>query len=142
MQNCLSKITLMLFSGLLAAFFLLPVNLNASDSNEAGIKIMQKEVLGSFLAAGNGMTLYAYSRDEKNVSSCIEGCARNWPPYYAGPSLPAEGLEDKDFATITRDDGSKQTTYKGMPLYRFIKDRYPGDVFGNGLGGVWSIVKP
>ena len=26
-------------------------------------------------------------------------------------------LKASDFASITRDDGKKQTTYKGMPLY-------------------------
>jgi len=103
---------------------------------------MQKERLGKFLAAGNGMTLYSYTKDEKNVSNCIEGCAFNWPPFYVDPSAVVEGCESSDFATIKRSDGRKQTTYKEMPLYRFINDKYPGDTLGQGIGEVWFIVTP
>jgi predicted lipoprotein with Yx(FWY)xxD motif len=97
--------------------------------------------MGSFLAAGNGMTLYSYSNDKDNISNCIEGCAMNWPPYYADPEAVIEGCEPGDFETITRSDGRKQTTYKKMPLYYFINDKFPGDTFGQGIGGVWFIVK-
>lgn len=142
MRQKLNILTLMLLTGFLAAGFLLTVNVSSADAAESGIKVMQKEKLGKFLAAGNGMTLYSYSHDEKNVSNCIEGCALNWPPYNTDLSSPVEDLEADDFAVITRDDGRKQTTFRGMPLYRFIKDKYPGDTFGNGIGGVWSIVRP
>jgi predicted lipoprotein with Yx(FWY)xxD motif len=142
MQYGFNKITLLKFMGLLAACLILAGNTTAGTTNdETGIKVMQKEELGRYLAAGNGMTLYAYSRDGNNFSNCVEGCAYNWPPYYAGLSSPGEGFEEGVLETITREDGRKQTTFKGMPLYRFIKDKYPGDTFGNGLGGVWSIVK-
>ena len=128
-------LTLMVLTGVLATGFLLTVNVSSGTAAESGIKVMQKEKLGKFLAAGNGMTLYSYSHDEENVSNCIEGCALNWPPYYTDLSSPVEDLVADDFATITRSDGGKQTTFKGMPLYRFINDKYPGDTFGNGLGG-------
>jgi predicted lipoprotein with Yx(FWY)xxD motif len=45
-------------------------------------------------------------------------------------------------STITRADGSAQLTYKGMPLYFWKSDVKPGDTTGNGVGGVWSVVKP
>ena len=117
-------------------------NINSAHANQAGIKIMQKVELGRFLAAGNGMTLYSYNKDEKDVSNCIEGCAINWPPFYVNPVAVIEGCETSDFGTIVRDDGRKQTTYKSMPLYRFINDKYPNDTFGHELGGVWFIVQP
>jgi predicted lipoprotein with Yx(FWY)xxD motif len=53
-----------------------------------------------------------------------------------------EGCESSDFATIKRSDGRKQTTYKEMPLYRFINDKYPGDTLGQGIGEVWFIITP
>ncbi len=142
MKNNLHKILFLLLFGFMAFYFTLPGNASGDEANESGIKVMQKEELGSFLAAGDNMTLYSYSKDKKNISNCIEGCAYNWPPFYAESSAVIEGYETKDFATITRDDGKKQTTYKGVPLYRFIRDKYPGDTFGNGIGDVWSIVKP
>ena len=107
-----------------------------------GIKVMRKELVGNFLADGNGMTLYYFSKDEKKMSNCIEGCAVNWPPFYVDPSAVVEGYESSDFATITRTDGKQQTTYKGMPLYYFKNDKYPGDIYGHGIGDVWFLVTP
>jgi len=142
MRYRFNKTIFILFFSFLATCFLLSGIVEVTIAGESGIKIMQKEELGGFLASGNGMTLYSYSHDGKNVSNCVEGCARNWPPYYANIFSPVKGFAADDFATITRNDGSKQTTFKGMPLYRFINDKYPGDTFGNGIGGVWSIVPP
>lgn len=114
----------------------------AGDDEAVGVKIMEKEMLGNFLADGKGMTLYSFARDTKNTSNCIEGCAVNWPPFYVDPSAVIEGCEASDFSTITRSDGRQQTTYKGMPLYHFIRDQYPGDTLGQGIGEVWFIIKP
>ena len=44
-----------------------------------------------------------------------------------------DGLKDADFGTITRADGKKQTTYKGMPLYFFVGDKAAGDTNGQGV---------
>jgi predicted lipoprotein with Yx(FWY)xxD motif len=51
-------------------------------------------------------------------------------------------LEDSDFGTLTREDGQKQTTYKGMPLYYFVADKAPGDTSGHGVREVWYLAKP
>jgi len=114
----------------------------ADEVSDVGVKIMEKEIVGKYLADGNGMTLYRFTKDEKNISHCIEGCAVNWPPFYSDPLKEIKGLESSDFAAITREDGRIQTTYKAMPLYYFKNDRYPGDTFGNGLGGSWSLIIP
>ena len=128
--------------GFFVSATLLSGEVAASGVNKVGIKIMQKEELGSFMATGSGMTLYYFTRDEKNVSHCIEGCAVNWPPFHVDPAAVIEDYELSDFASITRDDGKKQTTYKNMPLYHFINDKYPGDTFGQGIGNVWFIITP
>lgn len=121
----------------------LPFGLILAETPEKiGVKIMEKEIIGKFLADGNGMTLYHFTRDEKNSSSCIEGCALNWPPFYNNLSAVGEGLAPTDFAVITRADARKQTTYKGMPLYYFKNDKYPGDTFGQGIGDVWFLINP
>ena len=142
MKKYLPKVLFLLVMSLFVSATLLPGEVTASEVNNVGIKIMQKEELGNFMAAGNGMTLYSYTRDEKNISHCIEGCAVNWPPFYVDPSAVVEGCESSDFATITRDDGKKQTTYKNIPLYHFINDKYPGDTLGQGIGDKWFIIKP
>jgi predicted lipoprotein with Yx(FWY)xxD motif len=43
---------------------------------------------------------------------------------------------------LTRGDGSNQWAYKDKPLYRFAKDQKPGDLTGDGVGGVWHVAKP
>ena len=123
-----------------AAGLLLSGHASAEADAKVGVKIMEKEVLGKFLADSRGISLYTFTRDTENASSCIEGCAVNWPPFYADPSAVIEGCEPGDFASITRTDGRQQSTYKGMPLYYFKDDKYPGDTFGHGIGGVWFLV--
>jgi len=35
-----------------------------------------------------------------------------------------------------------QVTYNGIPLYYYSKDTKPGDTTGEGVGGIWHVVKP
>ncbi len=71
----------------------------------------------SYLTDANGMTLYYFTKDVAGNSVCTGGCLGAWPVYYA-PNLSVPGqLAASDFGTITREDGSKQTTYMGWPLY-------------------------
>jgi len=142
MKNTLFPFCLMIFFNFVACVFLLSNQTLAKTDITIGIKIMEKEVLGKYLADGMGMTLYSFGKDEKNISKCIEGCAINWPPFYLEPSAAVDGCESGDFATITRTDDLQQTTYKGMPLYYFKNDKYPGDTFGHGIGDVWFLVTP
>lgn len=114
----------------------------AGADEKVDIKYMEKEIVGKYLADGSGRSLYAFVKDDKNSSNCLEGCAVNWPPFHVDLSAAGEGLNMTDFAVITRTDGKQQTTYKGMPLYYFSNDRYPGDTFGEGLGESWFLIRP
>lgn len=100
----------------------------------------------NYLTASNGMTLYTYSPDSgtPGKSSCNGQCAANWPPYSvtsAADLVASAGLSGS-VGTVVRDDGSLQVTYKGMPLYFYIKDHAAGDTTGQGVGGVWYAVNP
>jgi predicted lipoprotein with Yx(FWY)xxD motif len=103
------------------------------------VKTAEKAGMGAFLVDGNGMTLYHFKNDSAGKSMCSGSCIEKWPAYYAEKITTAPRLNTKDFGTIKRDDGKKQTTYKGQPLYYFAKDKKPGDTFGNGLGSVWQV---
>jgi predicted lipoprotein with Yx(FWY)xxD motif len=93
---------------------------------------------GPVLTDEKGMTLYIFDNDTGGISSCYDACATNWPPLMAPEGAEAEG----DYGVSERTDGSYQWTYKGMPLYTWIKDAKPGDVTGDGVKGVWHIAKP
>jgi predicted lipoprotein with Yx(FWY)xxD motif len=71
-------------------------------------------------------------------SACNGECAQKWPPLTAAASDKSSG----DYAVITRDDGSMQWSYKGKPLYLWIKDQKPGDMTGDGVNNVWHTAKP
>ncbi|WP_024302580.1 hypothetical protein [Pseudogulbenkiania sp. MAI-1] len=86
----------------------------------------------------HGMTLYMFDKDSEGTSVCTGGCTENWPPALADSYDKAMG----DWGMITRDDGKKQWTYKGHPLYRWSKDKKPGDKMGDGFKGMWHTVKP
>jgi predicted lipoprotein with Yx(FWY)xxD motif len=133
---------LLVFISTFIAAMVLSLNQSGLRADEmVGVKIMEKEGVGKYLADGKGITLYSYARDEKNISNCIEGCAVNWPPFYVDLADVGSGLEPSDFAIITRTDGRKQTTYKSMPLYYFKNDQFPGDTFGQGLGDAWFLIR-
>jgi len=143
MRNTFNEIKLLLILGLIVSSVLLSARQSLAEATEkAGLKIMVKEGVGKYLSDGNGMTLYRFTKDEMNNSHCLEGCAANWPPFYIDPVAVEDGLEPSDFAVITRSDSRQQTTYKGIPLYYFKNDKFPGDTFGDGIGDVWYLVTP
>jgi predicted lipoprotein with Yx(FWY)xxD motif len=97
---------------------------------------------GSILADGNGNTLYFFSLDADGKSACTAGCLAVWPVSYNTGTTFGAGLTASDFSSITRSDGSKQSTYKGWPLYTYAGDATPGTVKGDGIEGVWFVAKP
>ena len=94
----------------------------------------------NYLTDDGGMTLYYYTLDTNGQSACYGGCAKAWPIYYAENLSVPDGLSASDFGTITRTDGSKQTTYKGWPLYYWVNDKKPGDMTGEGVHKVWYVL--
>lgn len=93
---------------------------------------------GEVLAAENGMTLYTFKNDKKDMSNCYDKCATNWPPFFAKDSDKASGA----YSIVERKDGKKQWAMNGMPLYFWIKDTKQGDATGDGMNGVWNVAKP
>ncbi len=94
---------------------------------------------GKYMTDFQGMTLYTYDKDTAGVSNCYNGCAKAWPVYTSGAT--AEKMLPENITVITRKDGTKQFAWKGMPLYYYVQDTKAGDITGDGVGGVWHIVK-
>jgi predicted lipoprotein with Yx(FWY)xxD motif len=115
-----------------AALALLATPVFAEDY--AGGAVKTADIGGkTVLTDANGMTLYTFDKDTAGVSNCYDQCATNWPPAMADAAAAADG----DFTIVDRTDGTKMWAYKGLPLYLWKNDAKPGDVTGDGVGGVW-----
>lgn len=103
------------------------------------------KVGGTYLIGYTGMTVYTYTKDTGSTSTCYSTCATNWPPYIVSSvdninQLKA-GVTGK-VGTTVRTDGQLQLTYNGHPLYFYVGDKTGSDVNGQGVGGIWYVVKP
>ena len=116
----------------------------ASASAAGGLVVnMATTSLGPVLVGPNGLTLYTKSGDSATTSTCTGGCATAWPPLAvpAGSSATGGTGVTGTFATLTRDDGTLQVTYDGLPLYGWKSDTKAGDTTGQGVAG-FSVAKP
>ncbi len=101
--------------------------------------------LGTYLIGYTGMTVYTYAKDTGSMSTCYGTCATNWPPYIVAPNDHINNLKlgvNGKTGTTVRTDGQLQLTYNGHPLYFYIGDKTGSDTNGQGIGGVWYVVKP
>jgi predicted lipoprotein with Yx(FWY)xxD motif len=108
------------------------------------VKTATDSKLGTFLVGEDGRTLYLYKPDSTDQSACTGQCATAWPPFTvdSGETVTAGSGVTGKLATFARPDGSMQVSYNGQPLYYWQKDKKAGDVTGQGVGGVWFVVKP
>lgn len=98
--------------------------------------------LGPILADDQGRVLYVFLRDEAGVSNCYDVCEQNWPVLSVeGVPAAGEGVTGT-LGVMTRNDGTRQVTYEGMPLYYFVADQAAGQANGQGVNGVWFVVPP
>jgi predicted lipoprotein with Yx(FWY)xxD motif len=116
----------------------------APTSSPVVIKTANNPVLGNILTDGAGMTLYLYTKDAPGVSNCTGQCAVSWPPLLvaAGAVPQKDSAVTATLGTIQRADGTTQVTVNQMPVYYWIKDTKPGDVSGQGVGGIWFVLDP
>ena len=111
--------------------------------SNAMVKTDDHPELGMILTEASGRTVYLFTMDERNTSSCSSGCALAWPPLLTvGVPTAEEGAAAIRLDSITREDGYAQVTYDGWPLYYFAPDEKPGDTMGQGVGDVWFAVSP
>ena len=102
------------------------------------------DVTGNFLVDDQGRTVYVYANDTQNsgTSVCTDSeCTSEWlPVVVTGTPTAGTGVDATKLGTITRDDGTMQATYNGWPLYYFSGDTAPGDMNGQGMEGLWSLI--
>jgi len=115
----------------------------AAPMADPTVKTATNDKMGKFLVDAQGMALYMFTKDTKDTSNCYGGCATAWPPLLVtdAPVL-SKDLMASLVSTTTRTDGTKQLTYAGWPLYYYVKDKAPGDIAGQTVGGVWFLLAP
>ena len=116
----------------------------ASMSSKNGtVKTAHSSKYGTILVASNGMTLYRYTPDRKNASTCSGACAGYWPPLVlkAGAKPTAgSGATASLLGTTKRSNGAMQVTYAGWPLYYYAGDKKAGQTNGQGFEKTWYVV--
>jgi len=97
-------------------------------------------VSGKVAVDASGMTVYTFDKDQANSgkSMCNGPCAKLWPPVMA----PADTQPSGDLGVVMREDGAKQLSYKGKPLYHYAKDQKMGDMKGDKFKDMWHVVTP
>ncbi len=121
---------------------------SAASSGGSAIKVSTKHgKLGTILAAGpKQLTVYMFEADKGSKSSCMGACATAWPPVTtSGMPVTGGSAASADLGTTMRPGGVEQVTYKGHPLYYFVKDKDDGDSYGEGahaFGADWYVLAP
>ncbi|MFD0693119.1 hypothetical protein ACFQZT_03350 [Paenibacillus sp. GCM10027628] len=119
-----------------------PVKFSGTKAVNSSVKTSKSDQLGTYLVDSNGMALYLFTKDKADPNSCVGGCLVNWPIFYDANLTVSSDLNGSDFGVLTRGDGTKQNTYKGWPLYYWIKDKNPGETTGQNVGKVWFVLDP
>jgi predicted lipoprotein with Yx(FWY)xxD motif len=121
-----------------------PVPTSSGSGLDAVLRATTNSTLGPIVVDGAGRTLYRFDKDSASppASNCEGACAKLWPPVLVGTQISLTGVNRSLLGTIKRADGTVQLTLHGWPLYRYAGDSAPGDVNGEGVGGVWFAARP
>ncbi|MBT2586749.1 hypothetical protein [Arthrobacter sp. ISL-95] len=118
--------------------------MNASTAASGVEMKVSSSSAGQIVTDSKGMSLYFFTKDVKDsgTSACTEACLVAWPIFTTTSDAPTVEGVTGTVGTIASPDGMKHVTLNGMPLYYYAKDKAPGDVTGQGVGGVWYLVSP
>ncbi|MES2825900.1 MAG: hypothetical protein V4732_20025 [Pseudomonadota bacterium] len=84
----------------------------------------------------DGMTLYVFDNDAAGQPTCVsEVCVTDWPPLLADEDAVAVA----PLTIIERSDGHSQWALRDRPLYFYSGDVNPGNLIGEGVGGIWHV---
>ncbi|MDQ1737459.1 MAG: hypothetical protein QOH56_3710 [Pseudonocardiales bacterium] len=102
--------------------------------------------LGSVLTDSGGKTIYRFAIDTPGHSACLGTCLQYWPAVAAPAAVPksVDGVSAA-VGSIVREDGTRQLTVGGFPVYTYSADKGAGSIAGQGKnlsGGVWWAVSP
>ncbi len=110
---------------------------------DAALMVASTELAGVVVDA-NGMTVYMFDNDTQggDTSACTGQCLEQWPPVITTSETPTGTDVTGELGTIETPDGELQVTLNGWPVYLWANDSAPGDVTGQGVGGIWWVLDP
>jgi predicted lipoprotein with Yx(FWY)xxD motif len=107
---------------------------SASRAPKGAVVAVRKTTLGPILVDARGRTLYVFAKDLDGKSACDTACVKFWPPLISRAQPRAGAGVHKSMLGVTkRQDGHRQVTYAGHPLYAFVGDKVAGQTSGEGL---------
>ena len=116
----------------------------ALGATAAGMPIVRTvhsaQLHATVLVNRSGHTLYNLSAERRGRFICTNSaCLSVWHPLVVAKGVKPTGRIP--LGTIRRPDGRMQVTYKGAPLYTFVRDTKPGEMNGEGFKdvGVWQV---
>lgn len=117
---------------------------SSAAKKKKGAKLqVGKSEYGRVVMNARGEALYLFDKDTGPSSQCYGECAEAWPPLLTrGKPRAGEGIDAKKLGTTPRDDGRRQVTYRGHPLYYYVHDS-PGNILCQNVsefGGLWLLV--
>jgi predicted lipoprotein with Yx(FWY)xxD motif len=150
---------LTLFTALLLSLVALLLTGSAEGAavpSPAIVKVtFNKKLKKSILVDGRGFTLYLFGPDLHGKPTCTNDpsyhCSKAWPPLRTnGAPHAGRGAKQSLLGVVKNPDGGVQVTSNGHPLSTdggsrdlgLVGDKKPGDVHGQGFGGLWSVVSP
>jgi predicted lipoprotein with Yx(FWY)xxD motif len=105
--------------------------------------------MGKVVKDQEGWILYRFDEDtdDPSASNCDGRCAELWPPALSKDGKPKlDGVASDQVGLVEREDGTKQLTIGGWPVYRYAKDekKKTGESTwrGQGIGRTWYVVQP
>jgi predicted lipoprotein with Yx(FWY)xxD motif len=97
--------------------------------------------LGTVLVDAQGRTLYHRTDESGSHIVCIDKCATTWPPLFAPSQSLSATTGVPALTVVKRPDGKDQVAAADQPLYTFAADAKPGDTNGEGVAGIWHVIK-
>jgi len=130
------------FTMVLVVVGMVALGISTAMGMHHAIKIQEKAGIGKYLTDTEGKSLYWFKKDSLGKSACSGPCLEKWPIYYREKVAAPKGIKADDFGTLTREDGKKQTTFRGYPLYYWTNDKKAGETTGQGVNNVWYVINP
>jgi len=116
----------------------------ATGAGQVQLMASTVEGLGAVLTDQDGHTLYRFSKDKSKPpqATCDNACAETWPPLVSDTPALVAGVEAQLVSWVTRNDGRKQVTVGGWPVYRYAKDTGSGVALGQNVSADWAAITP